>query len=121
MSGLHYVPQGITMTTPLLDALIIVNAVLSAVIVYQLMFFRKHGARHKVWAGWIAWMLIGVEVSFPLRLVMGERVAMDWGHLALNALLCASLIAVEGNIAELFKRTRRMVGDTLHGRPHDEH
>ena len=48
MSGLHYVPQGITMTTPLLDALIIVNAVLSAVIVYQLMFFRKPGARHKV-------------------------------------------------------------------------
>lgn len=120
MKGTLDFPQMITMSEPVLGALIVVNAVLSAIIVYQLMFFRREGSRHKAWAGWVAWLLICVEASFPLRLVMGQPVEMDLGHLALNVLLCSSLVAVDGNVAELFKRTRRMVNTSGYYRRHND-
>lgn len=119
MSWLPDISPGVD-HTPLYDAMIFANAALSAIIVTQLMFFRRNGSRHKAWAGWVAWLLIGVEISFPVRVLMGCPVVMDVGHLALNVLLCSSLVAVEGNVAELFKRTQRLVNTSGYYRRHND-
>lgn len=86
-----------------MNAIAIVNAVLCAVIALRLMLFRRASGSHRPWASRFAYALILATGSVPIRAIFGAPPHVDVTSLAINAVLCAAVIAVRGNVVDLFR------------------
>ncbi|MEH4965218.1 phage holin family protein [Escherichia coli] len=93
------------MTTP--DLL---NAVICGAIAMRVLLFRRDGSRHRRWGGWIAYLLIVVAASVPIRTFYGYYVSTDWSEIIIKAVLLAALIKTKGNVVQIFKITRSQHG-----------
>lgn len=85
--------------------LIAYNAVVCGIISLVLMFFERKGATHRRWASWVAWILCVTYMSFPIRFLFGQVLAVDWSTLVINTIFCAAIICLRGNVAQLFKNS----------------
>lgn len=83
--------------------LAILNALFCALIAARLLAFRRCGATFRPWASRLAYVLIVVTASVPIRAVFGLYSHADFSEVAINAILCISIFAVRGNIMELFR------------------
>lgn len=85
--------------------LIAYNAIVCCITSLALMFFERNGATHRRWASWIAWALCVSYMSFPIRFLFGQVLAIDWSTLVINTVFCAAIICLRGNVAQLFKNS----------------
>ena len=88
--------------------LIILNALVCSVIVIRLLTFKRDGARHKAWGGFLAWALIVLYSWRPITLVMemiqGQvHMAIDWTQIGINVVMMIALLRLKGNVMQLFK------------------
>lgn len=51
------------MTSP--EVLLLLNAIICAGIAIRVLLFRREGARHRWWGGWLAYVVIVVAASVP--------------------------------------------------------
>lgn len=86
-----------------MNALAILNAVLCAVIALRLMMFRRATSNHRPWASRLAYALILATGSVPIRAIFGAPPAVDVTSLAINVVLCCAVLAVRGNVVDLFR------------------
>lgn len=89
-------------------SLIILNAIIQAVIVVRLLTFKRDGARHKAWGGFLAWALIVLYSWGPITLVVemirGQvHMAIDWTQIGINLVMMVALLRLKGNVMQLFK------------------
>ncbi|WP_038635295.1 phage holin family protein [Yersinia rochesterensis] len=85
------------------EILLIINAITCAVISARLILFQRDGSRHRWWGGWIAYLIIVVSASVPIRTFFGFYVSADWSEILLNITLCVAVIRTRGNVMQLFK------------------
>lgn len=83
--------------------LAMLNALICALIAARLIAFRRHGATFRPWASRLAYLLIVITASVPLRALFGTYRYADFSEVSINAILCISVFAVRGNIMELFR------------------
>ncbi len=86
-----------------MNTLTIINAVLCAVIALRLLMFRRASGCHRPWASRLAYALILITGSVPIRTIFGATLPVDVTSLAMNAVLCAAILAVRGNVVDLFR------------------
>ncbi|MBN4667211.1 phage holin family protein [Pandoraea nosoerga] len=86
-----------------MSTLAFLNAVLCAVIALRLMMFRRASGSHRPWASRLAYALILATGSVPIRAIFGAPPPVDVTSLAINAVLCIAVLAVRGNVVDLFR------------------
>lgn len=96
------------MTGP--ELLPILNAAIYGGIAIRVLLFRRDGSRHRWWGGWLAYLLIVVAASVPIRTFYGYYVSADWSEVIINAVFLAALIKTKGNVVQIFKITRSQHG-----------
>ncbi|MDF2010027.1 phage holin family protein [Klebsiella quasivariicola] len=96
------------MTTPELPH--ILNAVVCGGIAIRVLLFRRDGARHRWWGGWLAYLLIVAASSVPIRTFYGYYVPADWAEIFIKSVFLAALIKTKGNVVQIFKITRSQHG-----------
>ncbi|QNM96385.1 phage holin family protein [Chitinimonas koreensis] len=74
-----------------------------AVIALRLATFARGAGAHRPRAAWLAYLLTVAAGSVPIRLMLGQPVAVDLAGLLLHAALAAALLAVRGNVVDLFR------------------
>lgn len=92
------------------ELLQILNAIICAGIAIRVLLFRRDGARHRWWGGWLAYVLIVVAASVPLRALYGYCVVVDWSEVIIKAVFLAALIKTKGNVVQIFKISRSSHG-----------
>lgn len=95
--------NAILLGTPLSEALVLINAVISTVIVIRLFCFKREGGRHKRWGGYLAYILIVMYAYFPIRLMFGQLVVIEWPSIVINAVVMVAMLKLKGNVMQLFK------------------
>ncbi|HDS6906944.1 TPA: phage holin family protein [Klebsiella oxytoca] len=83
------------------DLAALVNAVICAVIVLILMFYRRDGARHRPGISIIAYLMVLVYASIPFRFLFGLYESANWLVVLGNILICAAVLWFRGNVARL--------------------
>ncbi|HBB4750273.1 MULTISPECIES: phage holin family protein [Enterobacter] len=96
------------MTSP--ELLLILNAAICGGIAIRVLLFRREGSRHRWWGGWLAYLLIVVAASVPIRTFYGYYVSADWSEVIIKAVFLAALIKTKGNVVQIFKITRSQHG-----------
>ena len=96
------------MTIP--DLQQILNAIICAGIAIRVLLFQREGARHRWWGGWLAYLLIVVSASVPVRAIYGYHVSADWAEVIIKAVFLAALIKTRGNVVQIFKISRSQHG-----------
>lgn len=86
-----------------MNLLAIINALLCAAIAVRLMLFRRAAGNHRPWAARLAYALILTTGSVPIRVIFGGMPAVDVSAVAINAVLCAAIFTVRGNVVDLFR------------------
>lgn len=94
--------------TPLSEALALLNALISSIIVVRLATYQRKGASHRAWGGWLAWALMVLYGYFPIQLACGAVVVIGWTQIAINGIFMVAIIRLKGNVVQLFK----MAGST---------
>lgn len=90
------------------DLLQLINALLCGAIAVRLLTFRREGATHKPAASWLAFAIIVICASVPIRVAYGYHVSADWSDLLLKSIFCAAVLKTKGNVMQLFTiRMRR--------------
>jgi len=89
------------------DLLQLMNAILCGVIVARLLTFRRESATHKPAGGWLAYAIIVICASVPIRISYGYHVSTDWADLLIKILLCGALLKTRGNVMQLFTIAHR--------------
>lgn len=84
------------------DLLQLINALLCGSIVVRLLTFRRQGATHKPAASWLAFVVIVICASVPIRVAYGYHVSADWSDLLLKSIFCAAVLKTKGNVMQLF-------------------
>jgi hypothetical protein len=102
------IPGEKTMTSP--ELLLILNAAICGGIAIRVLLFRRDGSRHRWWGGWLAYVLIVVAASVPIRTFYGYYVSADWSEVIIKAVFLAALIKTKGNVVQIFKITRSQHG-----------
>lgn len=92
------------------DLLLLLNAIICAGIAIRVLLFRREGARHRWWGGWLAYVLIVVAASVPIRTFYGYHVSVDWSEIIIKAIFLAALIKTKGNVVQIFKISRSQHG-----------
>lgn len=67
------------------DLLLILNAAICGGIAIRVLLFRRDGSRHRWWGGWLAYLLIVVAASVPIRTFYGYYVSADWSEVIIKA------------------------------------
>ena len=88
------------------EVLLLINAIICAGIAVRVLLFRRDGARHRRWGGWLAYLLIVVAASVPIRTFYGYYISADWSEVILKAVFLAALIKTKGNVVQIFKMSR---------------
>lgn len=83
----------------------------SAAIALRLMLFSKKGRTHKPLISWLAAGLILFYGNFALLWLFGQYHASGWPVVLANALICAAVFAVRGNVARIVSYPPRSKGD----------
>lgn len=86
-----------------MSTLALLNAMLCAVIALRLLMFRRASGSHRPWASRFAYALILATGSVPIRTIFGAPPPVDVTSLAINAVLCIAILAVRGNVVDLFR------------------
>lgn len=89
------------------DLLQMLNAVLCGVIVIRLFTFRRESATHKPAGSWLAYAIIVICASVPIRIAYGYHVSTDWADLLIKVLLCGAVLKTRGNVMQLFTIAHR--------------
>lgn len=92
------------MTSP--ELLLILNAVICGGIAIRVLLFRREGSRHRWWGGWLAYLVIVVAASIPIRTFYGHYNTADWGDVILNGVFLAAMLKTRGNVVQIFKIAR---------------
>lgn len=74
-----------------------------ALICLRIVFYRRHGGRHRPLAAALAYILAIASGTESLRACMGLLPAPNLADTALHAVLLLALLAVKGNVADLFR------------------
>lgn len=88
------------------EVLLLINAIICAGIAVRVLLFRRDGASHRRWGGWLAYLLIVVAASVPIRTFYGYYISADWSEVILKAVFLAALIKTKGNVVQIFKMSR---------------
>lgn len=96
------------MTSP--ETLLLLNAIISSGIAIRVLLFRREGARHRWWGGWLAYVVIVAAASVPIRTVYGHYILPDWSDVIIKAVFLAALIKTKGNVVQIFKISRSQHG-----------
>lgn len=83
-----------------------VNAVICAVIVLILMFYRRDGARHRRGVSILAYLMVLVYASIPFRFLFGLYESSHWLVVLANIFICVAMLRVRGNVARLIEILR---------------
>ncbi|CAM6734588.1 MULTISPECIES: phage holin family protein [Enterobacter] len=83
-----------------------INAFICAVIVVVLMFYQRHGARHRPFVSFLAYVTVLVYAAIPLQYIFGLYHDSHWLVVLANLLLCAAVMKVRGNLARLVDHLR---------------
>ncbi|WP_447886338.1 phage holin family protein [Serratia fonticola] len=82
-----------------------VNAVICALIAVRLLTFKRNGATHRYWGGFLAYALIVATASVSIRVFMGQySTTTDISELVINIVLCIAVFSAKGNVVQLVKR-----------------
>lgn len=92
------------MTGP--EVLLIANALICGAIAFRILLFKRGGSQHRRWGGWLAYLLIVVSASIPIRTFYGHYTSADWSEVIINAILLAAVMKTRGNVVQIFKMTR---------------
>ncbi|WP_276852105.1 phage holin family protein [Enterobacter oligotrophicus] len=82
------------------------NAFICAVIVVVLMFYQRHGARHRPFISVLAYITVLVYAVIPLQFIFGLYHDSSWLVVVANLLICAAVMRVRGNLARLLDHLR---------------
>ncbi|WP_105720292.1 phage holin family protein [Cronobacter dublinensis] len=88
------------------EMLPLLNAIICAGIAIRILLFRREGARHRWWGGWLAYIVIVVAASVPVRTFYGYYILPDWSDVIIKAVFLAALIKTKGNVVQIFKISR---------------
>ena len=88
------------------DPSAIVNAVICAVIVGALMFYRRDGSRHGPMISLMAYFTVLVYASIRFRFLFGLYESSHWLVVLANILICGAVLWFRGNIARLVDALR---------------
>ncbi|TNV14921.1 phage holin family protein [Buttiauxella sp. B2] len=83
------------------DPTALVNAVICAVIVVVLMFYRRAGSRHRPIVSAMAYLVVLVYASIPFRFAFGLYSESHWLVVIVNVTICAAVLWARGNVARL--------------------
>ena len=84
-------------------ALLTIDAALCALMAARLLAFRKRAGHHLPRASALAYLLIVAAAAVPLLALFGQTTLAP--RLVIDAVLCAAVWAVRGNVLELFRRS----------------
>ncbi|HCD1474571.1 TPA: phage holin family protein [Enterobacter hormaechei subsp. hoffmannii] len=82
------------------------NAFICAVIVIVLMFYQRHGARHRPFISIMAYVTVLVYAVIPLQFIFGLYRDSSWLVVVANLLICAAVMRGRGNLARLVDHLR---------------
>lgn len=82
------------------------NALVCAIIVVVLMFYQRHGARHRPFISFLAYVTVLVYAVIPLQFIFGIYRDSSWLVVLANVLICAAVLKVRGNMARLVDHLR---------------
>jgi len=88
------------------DPMALVNAVVCAVIVLVLMFYRREGARHRPIISVLAYLIVLVYASVPFRYLFGLYDTSHWLVVVVNLTICAAILRSRGNVARIIDALR---------------
>jgi uncharacterized membrane protein YoaK (UPF0700 family) len=83
-----------------------VNAVICAVIVIALMFYRREGAKYRPVISLLAYFTVLVYASIPFRFLFGLYESSHWLVVLANILICGAVLWCRGNVARLVDALR---------------
>ncbi|ASD97597.1 phage holin family protein [Salmonella enterica] len=89
------------------DPSAMINALICGVIVLVLMFYQRDGARHRPVISLLAYFVVLVYASVPLRYLFGLYHDSHWLVVIVNLLICAAVLRARGNVASLINILRR--------------
>lgn len=99
-----------------------INSLICLLIVLRVMFFQRGQATHRPLISVLAYLITVAAGSEVLMAVLGRGTVPSVGSITLNAVLCLALIAVGGNVADLFKGDSYcQLSQLLRWRPGSEH
>ena len=84
-----------------------INALICGVIVLVLMFYQRDGARHRPVISLLAYFVVLVYASVPLRYLFGLYHDSHWLVVIVNLLICAAVLRARGNVASLINLLQR--------------
>ncbi|HHK8795966.1 TPA: phage holin family protein [Escherichia coli] len=94
--------------------LLIANAVICLGIAIRVGTFRRNGAQHRRWGGWIAYFLIVAAASIPVRAAYAiwyhTPMTADLSEVVINAVMLAAVLKTRGNVVQIFKISRSQHG-----------
>ncbi|HAS1169854.1 TPA: phage holin family protein [Enterobacter cloacae] len=82
------------------------NAFICLVIVVVLMFYQRHGARHRPFISFLAYVTVLIYAVVPLQFIFGLYRDSSWLVVVANLLICAAVMKVRGNLARLVDHLR---------------
>ena len=89
-----------------IDPSAVFNAFICSVIVVVLMFYQRHGARHRPFISFLAYVTVLVYAVVPLQFIFGLYRDSNWLVVLANVLICAAVLKVRGNLARLIDHLR---------------
>ncbi|WP_336667006.1 phage holin family protein [Enterobacter mori] len=84
-----------------IDPSAVLNAFICSVIVVVLMFYQRHGARHRPFISILAYITILVYAVIPWQFIFGLYRDSSWLVVVANLLICVAVMKVRGNLARL--------------------
>lgn len=89
-----------------IDPSAVFNVVICVVIVVVLMFYQRHGARHRPFISILAYLTVLVYAVIPLQFIFGLYRDSSWLVGGANLLICTAVMRVRGNLARLVDHLR---------------
>lgn len=89
----------------LIDVLAIMDALLCGLIAARLLMFNRAGATHRPLVSLLAYFVIVAAGAVPVLTLFGAAPCPGWHRVLLDAVLCLAVLAVRGNLMELFRST----------------
>jgi len=89
-----------------IDPSAVFNAFICAAIVVVLMFYQRHGSRHRPFISILAYITVLVYAAIPLQFIFGLYRDSSWLVVVANILIFAAVLKVRGNMARLVDHLR---------------
>lgn len=88
------------------DPWLVANSIICSITAIRVFTFQRGLCRHRRWGGLIAYLLIFISASIPIRIVLGVYPHADWSEVVMNAVVMASVLATRGNVVQVIKRLK---------------